>query len=203
MNENKLIRGQNLLLLRYSPSIRKDIIEQHQAIISELGYCWYGKLSGVTSDRIIHAITKTSCPMIMLYSKGKAFLCEFIEMTTEKPKNGYPEYYDTEYIYPNCYFKLKSIDPIDLELLSHFYVRSSKRNLSEVFSKQCMSSSLFVAYEEILDLPTYVKPKDASVKHTLGKDECRYMKQGNCTLSNCINYGYKCERPSTCKKQKR
>lgn len=203
MNENKLVKGQNVLVLRFSPNIKKDIIEQHQDIISKLGFCWYGKLGGVTSEHVIHAIMQTPNPMIMLYCKGRVFLCDFVEMTTEKPKNGYPEYYDTELLYPSCYFKLTSIESVDMDILSHFYVRSSERKLSDVFSHQCMSSTLFVAYEEIIDLPKYVKKTKVHDYNSLGKEECRYKKRGICTLTSSINYNYECERPSSCKKQKR
>lgn len=203
MNEQKLVRGQNILVLRYSPSIREDIIEQHQSIISEYGYCWYGKLGGITRELIIRAITDAKNPMVMLYSRGKAFLCDFIEMTTEKPSSGYPKYYDDDLIYPSCYFKLTSIEPVDLSILDHLYVRSSERKLSEVFSKQCMSSSLFVAYDEIVALSQNVRKQLNRSNKLLGKDECRYRNQGICTLSSCINYRFECERPSACTKQKR
>ena len=203
MNEQKLVRGQNILVLRYSSAIRIDIIEQHQAIIAERGYCWYGKLGGITREIVIHAIKISESPIIMLYSKGKAFLCDFVEMTTEKPIDGYPKYYDEQQIYPSCYFKLTSIEPVDLSILNHLYVRSSKRKLSEVFSKQCMSSTLLVAYDEIKDLPKYVNTQRSRSNEKLGKENCRFKKQGICTLSSCINYQYECDRPSACAKQKR
>ena len=35
---------QQYLLLRYSISEVSDVIEKHQAVINEHGYCWFGKL---------------------------------------------------------------------------------------------------------------------------------------------------------------
>ena len=162
MDVTKLVRGQNILVLRYSPSIKKDIIEQHQTLIEKLGYCWYGKLGGVTSREIISAITASDNPSILLYSKGKAFLCGVSGMGTTKPKTGYPKYYDDEYIYPSCYFKLISIDPVDLCILDELYVRSSERRLSDVLSNRCRSSSFFVSYREIQKIPNSLKSNEIS-----------------------------------------
>ena len=83
-------------------------------------------------------------------------------MGTTKPKTGYPKYYDDEYIYPSCYFKLISIDPVDLCILDELYVRSSERRLSDVLSNRCRSSSFFVSYKEIQKIPNSLKSNEIS-----------------------------------------
>lgn len=195
--------GQNLLLLRYSSSLKESIIEEHRSLIDKQGYVWYGKLSGITSDRIISAVLSAEYPGIILYQKGKAYLCELSDFTINKPDEGYPKYYDEEYIFPTCYFKLKSMDEISLDVFDDLYVRSSKRSLTEVFSKQCMSSSLFVAYKEIKEIEVSDAIKRETKKTKLGKNECMYRTEGICNLQSFINYGYTCEKPQSCIKQKR
>ena len=77
MDVTKLVRGQNILVLRYSPSIKKDIIEQHQTLIEKLGYCWYGKLGGVTSREIISAITASESIDIALFKRESISMWSF------------------------------------------------------------------------------------------------------------------------------
>ena len=202
MTPDKLAHGQNLLLLRYSTDLKSSVIEEHSCIIEKYGYVWYGKLSGITSDSILSAVMSADTPGIILYKKGKAFLCELADFTTSKPKEGYPKYYDDEYIFPCCYFKLKSIDEISMDLFEDIYVRSSKRSLKEVFSKQCMSSSLFVSYKEIKTLEKRKKVRGCK-ENKLGVNECVYRANGKCRLKSSINYEYDCEKPQSCAKQKR
>lgn len=204
MTPDKLVIGQNILLLRYSTSLCETIIEEHISMIKNNGYVWYGKLSGVTSNKILDAVLSAEHPALILYQKGAAFLCELEDFTTNKPAGGYPKYYEEEFIFPSCYFKLKSIEKLDMKVFDDIYVRSSKRNLTEVFSKQCMSSSLFVSYKEIkeIDYANLKKHIDNMIKQ-LDKDDCVYKVNSKCCNKNFINCGYDCNNANSCKKQKR
>ena len=144
---------------------------------------------------------KTDHPALLLYCKGNAYLCELEAFTTEKPHGGYPKYYDDEYIYPCCYFKLKSIDSVSLDILHHLIIRSSGRLLSDVFSGQCTASTFFVAYDEVVELPRF-EGEVHKKKQSQNKGGCVYQREGKCTLFGFINYKYDCDRPSTCARQK-
>ena len=146
MNVNKLLNGQKLLVLRYAPKYKHDIIEQHQKLIKKLGYCWYGKLSGASSKKTIDELMNAPTPMILLYTKGKAYLCILDGYSIDKPIDGYPSYYDEEYLFPCCFYKFISIEEVNLSILDNLLVDRSGRKLSDVFSKQCMASSLLVSY---------------------------------------------------------
>lgn len=198
MDASKLVPGQNLLVLKYSTSIKKDIIEEHKALIKKNGYCWYGKIGSTTSDKIVSAIKAADNPAIILYTKGSLFLCDFEEMVTSRPDSGYPLYYDKEYIYPTCYFKLRSIDAAPLEMLDRMIVRSSGRKLSDIFSRQCMASTLFVAYEKVDDLPLLPKTQRQRKRPITSTQFCKYSRKGICGCRKSVNYQYACERPMTC-----
>ena len=198
MDASKLVSGQNLLVLKYSTKLKKDIIDQHKALIDKNGYCWYGKIGGITSEQIVYSLKAADNPAIILYTKGKLFLCDFIEMTTDRPSSGYPAYYDEEYIYPSCYFKLKSIDEASLGILDYLIVRSSGRILSNIFSKQCMASTFFVAYEKVEELPPMPEIKTTKRKGVVTTEICKYSRKGICGCRKSVNYRYSCERPMTC-----
>lgn len=202
MKISELEHGQSLLVLRFSLSIKKDIIELHQQMLDKNGYVWYGKLGTVTSPKIVAETFVAKKPALLLYSKGKAYLCGVSEITGNKPQGGYPRYYDDEYIFPGCYYKLTSIDEVDEEILDKLIVRSSKRFLSDTLSRQCTSSCFFVSYEEILPLRS-VTEKTKKKKEKLQIDDCHYRNDGICRKNGFINYGYVCDNPSRCAKQKR
>lgn len=202
MKITELEKGQALLVLRFSLSYRKNMIEEHQELIKRNGYVWYGKLGGVTSPKIISETFVAKRPALMLYSKGKAYLCDVKEISGNKPRTGYPEYYDTECICPGCYYKITSMDEIDEDILNHLYVRSSKRLLADTLSRQCTASCFFVSYEEIMPLRAGKKEETERIKK-LSKHECIYRKDGICKRTGFINYGYTCDKPSNCIKQKR
>lgn len=200
MNISDLEKGQSFLVLRYSLSLKKDIIELHKELIEKNGYVWYGKLGSVTSPKIIAETFVAKKPALLLYTRGNAYLCGIEQITEKKPIDGYPQYYDDELLCPSCYYKLTSIDRVDESILDHLYVRSSKRLLSNTLSRQCTSSCFFVSYEEIQPLKASVEKKH---KELLPPDECRYRKEGVCRKNGYMKYGDACPTPSVCAKQKR
>lgn len=179
MNVMKLEKGQSILYLRYSPSIKTDIIEQHKELIKKNGFVWYGKTGTVTSCKIIDEIFTALNPIIMLYSKPRTYICDIDDFCLNKPKEGYPSYYDDKYLCPSCYFRLKSIEPIDNCILNKLFIRSSKRSLADVLSKQCTSLCFFVSYEEIQELKSG-KRNNENRKRNNNELECINLFNGTC-----------------------
>lgn len=202
MKVKDLEKGQTILVLRYSLNYRKDIIEQHEMMLKKKGYVWYGKLGNVTSPKIVAEIMEEKNSALLLYTKGKAYLCALEKVSRNKPQGGYPNYYDEEYICPGCYYKLLSIDEVECNILNDLIVRSSQRVLSDTLSKQCTSSCFFVSYKELLPLKAIMTKKTDQSKK-LSEDDCIYKKEKMCKNTSCINFGYKCNKPSVCTKQKR
>ncbi len=147
----------------------------------------------------------------MLYTKSHAYECDFSEVLLDKPESGYPVYYETELfdkgIHPKSYFRLTSIKEVNLNELGKYIVVSSRNRLPETLYKS-MSSYFFAEYP---DKSATTELTNSNNKRThknakwelLPTNDCRYKKDGKCTLKSCINYKYDCDRPSMCIKQKR
>lgn len=203
---NELQQGQKLLVLRYGKQIVQNCIELHQEKTEELGYCWFGKLGTVPSKKSIEAVFEAEKPSIVLYARGAAYLCEISEVAYDKPNGGYPDYYEEElfqkFTYPTVYFKLVSIESLDVSALEKFRVVSSGNSAINTLLHS-MSSFLFIEYGKVETLS--VKPKEEKIKkrEPLPENDCLYRKDGRCSLKSFVNYQYECDRPSNCLRQKR
>lgn len=206
--------GQKILVLRYGNNIISDCIEKHQEVIKEYGYCWFGKIGTSPSTKIINALLAEDEPEIILYKKGKAHMCRLEEISDKKPDKGYPDYYQ-EYLYdqlifPKVYFKLTSIEEIELKELDKCIVCSSLSHLMDTLNRS-MSSFIFAMVPDPNAKAINVKEqtKGEKTKPTrkkkdlLDKNDCVYRKDGKCSNRSCISYQYECEHPSVCIKQKR
>lgn len=202
-------KGQHFLIIKYSLDIEPECIEKHKEVIDKEGYCWFAKVGRCPSPYILNDVLSEETPKILLYAKGKVHLCDFETYTKDKPKKGMPEYYETELfrnmIYPDMYFKITSIEEMNINELSKYHVCSSGKSLSESMPR-CMSSFILAEYPD----PTKkrVRVIEKGVKRDKGrvlldKNDCNYRKNGFCANKSCISYKYECERPSNCVKQKR
>lgn len=203
----ELQQGQKLLVLRYGKQIIENCIELHKEIIEEIGYCWFGKLGTAPSKKSIDAVLEEDNASIILYARNSAFLCRICEVTYDKPEEGYPDYYNTELFekcsYPTIYFKLTTLEQIDVNELEKFTVISSGNSAINTLMHS-MSSFLFISYgkAEITKLELKEKPKKTK-KEKLPENDCVYKKDGKCSLKSFVNYQYECNRPSTCMRQRR
>lgn len=204
---SNLQQGQNLLVLRYGKQIIENCIELHKEKIDELGYCWFGKLGTVPSKKSIDAMLNEENPMLILYARGSAYICEVSEVMYDKPNKGCPDYYQVELFdnlsFPTVYFKLNSIEPLDINDLEKFTVVSSGNTAINTLLHS-MSSFLFVSFGKsqcIVDKPK--EKKKAVKKEKLAENDCVYRKDGRCGLRSFVNYQYECDRPANCIRQKR
>ena len=202
--------GQKFLVIRFGTNIKADCIKEHERIVKSIGECWFGKIGVVPSKKSIDIVLGMDNPKILLYTKNHAYECGLIEVSLEKPKGDYPEYYNEELfdkgIYPNSYYKLSSIKEIGMNELGKYVVVSSRNRLTDTLNKS-MSSYFFAEYPDKKqgDVPSNKRTKkiENTDKKTLSANDCRYKKDGCCSLKSCINYKYECERPNMCAKQKR
>mgnify|MGYP000198128905 FL=1 len=203
----KIHDGQKLLILRYGKQIVDDCIELHQEVIENTGFCWFGKLGTVPAKKSIEAMLSEENPMLILYARNNAFICKVSDVIYDKPINGFPDYYRTELYdkkkFPTVYFKLTSIEVMNVMELNKFIVVSSGNRAINTLMHS-MSSFLFVSYGKSLDIEDKVVSMKKSVKkeETVSAD-CMYRHDGYCGLKGFVNYQYECERPNNCIRQKR
>lgn len=199
-------KGQQFLLLRYSNNIVPDTIKQHQDVIDKLGYCWFGKIGMVPSAKIQKVILDENESRIILYTRSVAHECHLLGIAEHKPSEGCPEYYEKEGVYPSVYFKLASIEPIEISELDKYSIISTGRKLPDAIWHS-MTSYFFAEWPDEEKKKPEEKKREARAKKEketqLPTNDCIYRKNGKCTCRSCISYQYECERPSMCLKQKR
>lgn len=173
---DKLQQGQKLLVLRYGKQIVENCIELHQEVIDEKGYCWFGKLGTVPSKKSIDAVLDEEKPSIILYARGSAFLCEISEVGYEKPNEGYPVYYKKELFdklsFPTIYFKLVSMESLNVNELDKFTVISSGNSAINTLLHS-MSSFLFISYgktDAIIEEPKEKKKATVRKKRKITRE---------------------------------
>ncbi|MDD6516226.1 MAG: hypothetical protein PUG45_12620 [bacterium] len=200
----ELQEGQKVLIIRYGK--KPDCIEKHCDVLTDNGYCWFGKIGVVPSKKVVDAILAEEFPKIVLYSQGKGYVADVTEIAYEKPVEGYPQYYQEELfdelVFPKSYFKLISIKHLSGEELSNLTIVSSGSSAIETLNRS-MSSFFFAEYGKSKTIIIDKKKRKSNKKQGIGINECYYRKNGKCTKRNFVNYEYKCERPSTCIGQKR
>lgn len=198
--------GQKVLVIRYGTNIVADCIDKHKEVIKNNGFCWFGKIGTAPSDKVIKSVFEEDAPVIILYSKGVAHIAELEDITKDKPVGGYPGYYN-EYLYdkqlyPKIYFKLKTIEPMDINELSQYRIASSGNTL--LFTLNSSMSSFFLAEHGKGTIGTTKKNSVPSVKdkkQPVSNRECKYQEDGYCNNKRCINYQYECIHPDVCLKR--
>lgn len=204
---NGLQQGQKILILRYGKQIVEECIKLHQEIIEDLGYVWFGKLGTAPGKNSIDSMLDEEQPKLILYARGEGYLCSVEEVSYNTPTDGYPEYYQKELfeklIYPSIYFKLITIEKIEISDLDELTVVSSGNSALNTLMHS-MSSFLFVSYGRAAR--EEIKPKKSvkpAKREPLSDNDCIYRKDGHCGLKGFVSYQFECERPSSCMRQKR
>lgn len=90
--------GTNFLVLKYGKSNMFDCIGNHKKVIEQLGYCWFGKIGKAPGISSLNLILDKEKKTVVLYCQGEAFLCDLMEVSTQRPSEGYPQYYDAFYM---------------------------------------------------------------------------------------------------------
>lgn len=125
-------------------------IAAHQRIIDDLGYVWYGKLGGAVSSRIRKELMQCHDPKFLLIKSGKfeRYWVHFVAVSTEKPPmSEYPAYYSDKTESMKTWFKVTSFELAPKDIMSHCFVASSGKSLSEA-SRFCMNPYFIIEYRE-------------------------------------------------------
>lgn len=125
-------------------------IAAHQFIIDTLGYVWYGKLGASVSGKIIEEMMQNTDPKFLLIKSGKTerYWVHIKAVSTEKPPvSEYPAYYNDKAKAMETWFKVTSFELAPKDIMSHCYVTSSGKSLSEA-SRLSMSPYFIIEYRE-------------------------------------------------------
>ena len=125
-------------------------IATHQSIIDQFGFVWYGKLGTAVSGKVIKEMMQSDDPMFLLIRSGKPerYWVHFSNVSTSRPALfEYPQYYAEKADAMKTWFKVTRIEPAAKDVMSHCFVASSGKSLSEA-SRQSMSPYFIIDYKE-------------------------------------------------------
>ena len=200
------------MLIKYGRTPH-NCIDLHINQIEESGLCWFGKIGIAPSIDIIRKTIGDGNIKVLLYCQNEVYLCNCIDIKSEKPEKDYPKYYETYLygrgIYPKIYFCFDRIEEIEKSDLANCVILSSRNNMFDTV-KRSMASFFYVEYADpICEESTIKKKKNVrqvektkEKKRIIEKNDCYYRDNGICTNKRCISFQYECIRPSSCTKQK-
>ena len=140
------------IALRFSDSFAPvdGTIAEHHKMINANGFVWYGKLGAAVSSRILKELMQCHDPKFLLIKSGKfeRYWVHFVAVSTEKPPmSEYPAYYSNKAEAMKTWFKVTSFELAPKNVMSHCYVTSSGKSLSEA-SRLSMSPYFIIEYRE-------------------------------------------------------
>jgi len=132
----KIIKGTQLLCLRFADIKHIDTISKHKEMIIQRGYVWFGKIGSKPSEESINKMIENDSRYIILKDSKRTFICEFEEYTTDANKvDYYPAYYDSEILTSRIikiWFKLTSvIQVVEQFPLDSIVLKNTRRPLLE------------------------------------------------------------------------
>ena len=138
------------IALRFSNNFAPDegTIRAHEAVISDQGYVWYGKLGSRISSRAKNDILSNENPMILLIHSGAAGrYWAFIDMIKDEtpPPETIPIYYRDRAKDFSTWFRVLRFEKAPRDILAHCFVASSGASLSNA-SRHSMSPYFIIDY---------------------------------------------------------
>lgn len=133
-------RGGQFLMLKISSPAGVSFLEEHQKLISKKQYVWFCRFG--KCNLLVNSIGKDGMYLFVKESKkngGGRYLLEFSEVTSDAPKNGYPEYYDELSAEKSLWFKVTAIHKLSDDFEKHFETSSSGNSLDSVYRSMCNS----------------------------------------------------------------
>ena len=140
------------IALRFADNIapQEGTIAEHEKIVEELGYVWYGKFGLPVSKRICATILNNENPRILLVNSCKTErYWAFIDCITRvAPDDGdYPNYYADKKGNITTWFRITRFNKADKDICSKCFVCSSGNTLTNT-SRTSMSPYFFIEYKE-------------------------------------------------------
>ena len=140
------------IALRFSNSFAPDegTIRAHEAVISERGYVWYGKLGSKVSIHAKNDIFDNEDPRILLIHSGATsrYWAHIDTIQYETPPiEEIPFYYRHRAKVFSTWFRVLRFEEAPRDILSHCFVASSGASLS-IASRHSMSPYFIIDYKE-------------------------------------------------------
>ena len=131
---------------RFAP--QNGTIQEHQRILDEKGYVWYGKMGSPISEKVAEMILKNDVPRFLLIHSGytERYWMHIDDISRERPAdNDFPQYYHKMGDNFRTWFRVVKIEAADRDVIGKCKVASSGASLSEV-SRHSMSPYFIIDY---------------------------------------------------------
>lgn len=198
-------KGQQVIMFRINLNVRKDSIECHLKTLEEHGFCWFGKIGRVPQEKKLKELFNQKSPHMLLYTKKELYCCDIDNYAYERPSEGYPEYYQTEFFNKgtelNCYIRVTSIQKVPLEQLKKYYVATTAKTAADTLTTS-KATFMFLIYDQIPEIQKKTRTSKSTEKRIKNNARyCRFRKNDVCTNIYSVNYEYECLHPELCIKQ--
>lgn len=140
------------IALRFADNIapQDGTIAEHEKIIKQYGYVWYGKFGAKVSEKVRSEIMAIDDRRVLLIHSGtsKRYWLHVDDISYETPElSGIPEYYRNIAGTVKTWFRVTRIEKADKSVMAKCIVSSSGSPLSAV-SRHSMSPYFIIDYDE-------------------------------------------------------
>ncbi len=140
------------IALRFSNNLAPEdgTIEEHNKLINQFGYAWYGKFGAKVSEKIREEIMSSKDKKVLLIHSGTTnrYWLHIDDISYKTPElKAIPEYYRDIAGTVKTWFKVIRIEAAEKNVMSKCLVTSSGNTLSNV-SKHSMSPYFIINYRE-------------------------------------------------------
>lgn len=140
------------IALRFADNIapKGGTIAEHERIIQQSGFVWYGKFGARVSEKTRDEIMSADDKRVLLIHSGtsKRYWLHIDEISYETPAlSGIPEYYRDIAGTVKTWFRVTRIEKADKSVMAKCIVSSSGSPLSAV-SRHSMSPYFIIDYDE-------------------------------------------------------
>ena len=138
--------------LRYTDKFAPNngTIAEHNNIIKKYGFVWYGKMGAAVSEKITAMLLDSPDPKFLLIHSGniERYWVHFDSISRDIPPLEYfPAYYHNKASNFHTWFRVKSFETAERNVISKCVVASSRAPLAEA-SKHSMSPYFIIDFKE-------------------------------------------------------
>ncbi len=132
------------IVLRYSDSFAPNngSLFEHEKILNENGYVWWGKKGPRISPKVISDLFSDGQSKILLIRGGSSekYWAIVEEIVDECPQPSYvPEYYRKELVFYGSFLKIIQFVKADDDILDHCYVYTTGKCMADIINKAMAS----------------------------------------------------------------
>ncbi len=126
------------IALRFSDNFapKSGTIAEHEKVLAEKGFVWYGKLGNRISPKILSSILTNGPTKILMIKAGspERYWATLEEYSYEK-QNIHPEYYGQEVVNMNTWLKITKFEQAEVDILKRCIIPSTGNRLSDIYKK--------------------------------------------------------------------